>query len=76
MLKQKYFLTDFFILSAEKQPIKSLWRKIEWLRLFLCLKFEEVLDGAFCRIFEIVLRLQQISKVFNNGSHLRLSYAG
>ena len=32
MLKQKYFLTDFFILSAEKQPIKSLWRKIEWLR--------------------------------------------
>ena len=28
MLKQKYFLTDFFILSAEKQPIK--WN-IEWL---------------------------------------------
>ncbi|MEQ3145316.1 hypothetical protein, partial [Phocaeicola coprocola] len=25
------FLTDFFILSAEKQPIKSSWRKIEWL---------------------------------------------
>lgn len=33
MLKQKYFLTDFFILSAEKQPIKSLWRKIEWLHV-------------------------------------------
>ena len=33
MLKQKYFLTDFFILSAEKQPIKSSWRKIEWLPL-------------------------------------------
>lgn len=32
MLKQKYFLTDFFILSAEKQPIKSSWRKIEWLQ--------------------------------------------
>ena len=32
MLKQKYFLTNFFILSAEKQPIKSSWRKIEWLR--------------------------------------------
>ena len=28
MLKQKYFLADFFILSAEKQPIKSSWRKI------------------------------------------------
>ena len=32
MLKQKYFLTDIFILSAEKQPIKLSWRKIEWLR--------------------------------------------
>jgi len=32
MLKQKYFLTNFFILSAEKQPIKSSWRKIEWLQ--------------------------------------------
>ena len=31
MLKQKYFLTNFFILSAEKQPINSSWRKIEWL---------------------------------------------
>ena len=33
MLKQKYFLADVFILSAEKQPIKSSWRKIEWLLL-------------------------------------------
>ena len=33
MLKQKYFLADIFILSAEKQPIKLSWRKIEWLRL-------------------------------------------
>lgn len=32
MLKQKYFLADIFILSAEKQPIKLSWRKIEWLR--------------------------------------------
>ena len=28
MLKQKYFLADIFILSAEKQPIKLSWRKI------------------------------------------------
>ena len=35
MLKQKYFLTDIFILSAEKQPIKLSWRKIECLRLSL-----------------------------------------
>ncbi len=33
MLKQKYFLTDIFILSAEKQPIKLSWRKIECLRI-------------------------------------------
>ena len=34
MLKQKYFLTNFFILSAEKQPIKSSWRNIEWLQKY------------------------------------------
>ena len=33
MLKLNYFLADIFILSAEKQPIKLSWRKIEWLRL-------------------------------------------
>ena len=33
MLKQKYFLTDIFILSAEKQPIKLSWRKIECLHV-------------------------------------------
>ena len=31
MLKLNYFLTDIFILSAEKQPIKLSWRNIEWL---------------------------------------------
>ena len=36
MLKQKYFLTDIFILSAEKQPIKLSWRKIEWLPFKKC----------------------------------------
>lgn len=35
MLKLNYFLADIFILSAEKQPIKLSWRKIEWLRCFL-----------------------------------------
>ena len=35
MLKQKYFLTDIFILSAEKQPIKLSWRKIECLLLLV-----------------------------------------
>ena len=32
MLKQNYFHEDIFILSAEKQPIKLSWRKIEWLQ--------------------------------------------
>lgn len=33
MLKLNYFLADIFILSAEKQPIKLSWRKIECLRI-------------------------------------------
>ena len=37
MLKQKYFLADIFILSAEKQPIKLSWRKIECLHLLAIL---------------------------------------
>ena len=35
MLKLNYFLADIFILSAEKQPIKLSWRKIEWLLYFM-----------------------------------------
>ena len=35
MLKLNYFLADIFILSAEKQPIKLSWRKIECLQI-LC----------------------------------------
>ncbi|WP_278454159.1 hypothetical protein [Phocaeicola plebeius] len=36
MLKLNYFLADIFILSAEKQPIKLSWRKIECLRSKTC----------------------------------------
>ena len=35
MLKLNYFLADIFILSAEKQPIKLSWRKIEWLPILV-----------------------------------------
>ena len=35
MLKQKYFLTGIFILSAERQPIKLSWRKIVWLQKYV-----------------------------------------
>ena len=38
MLKQKYFLTDIFILSAVFQPIKLSWRKIEWLPVLFALQ--------------------------------------
>ena len=38
MLKLNYFLADIFILSAEKQPIKLSWRKIECLRYDFLLK--------------------------------------
>ena len=44
MLKLNYFLADIFILSAEKQPIKLSWRKIEWLRATLFLRNTTVLD--------------------------------
>lgn len=42
MLKQNYFLADIFILSAEKQPIKLSWRKIECLlRASHCMKIRK-----------------------------------
>ena len=44
MLKQKYFLADIFILSAEKQPIKLSWRKIE------CLQLDTKLLGCFYEV--------------------------
>ena len=43
MLKQKYFLADIFILSAEKQPIKLSWRKIECLPLLYVLIIVSIL---------------------------------
>ena len=43
MLKLNYFLADIFILSAEKQPIKLSWRKIEWL-----LKDPVFEEGTWC----------------------------
>ena len=46
MLKQKYFLTGIFILSAERQPIKLAWRKIVWLLIMAKEKvnYQEVYD--------------------------------
>ena len=47
MLKQKYFLADIFILSAEKQPIKLSWRKIEWLLTLYTLYAALSKDNSF-----------------------------
>ena len=44
MLKQKYFLTGIFILSAERQPIKLSWRKIVWLQ-FVEEAISQIVDG-------------------------------
>ena len=52
MLKQNYFLADIFILSAEKQPIKLSWRKIEWLRSL--------------KVLHITLKVQFIFLIENN----------
>ena len=62
MLKQKYFLTGIFILSAERQPIKLAWRKIVWLQMKSkgipcsvpdrCAAAEEIEDGVTGFVFK------------------------
>ena len=55
MLKQKYFLTGIFILSAERQPIKLSWRKIVWLRLVLRSYFHAVMNSSLKKSGFIIL---------------------
>lgn len=58
MLKLNYFLADIFILSAEKQPIKLSWRKIEWLRFtFLRLQKSAKLLYGQRTVADFVFRL-------------------
>ena len=70
MLKQKYFLTDFFILSAEKQPIKLSWRNIEWLRIywvFITLKIHLYFKrNNSLRERRLLLRLEALFDDFND----------
>ena len=49
MLKLNYFLADIFILSAEKQPIKLSWRKIEWLLALMPHIRPQALDIFFAK---------------------------
>ena len=53
MLKQKYFLTGIFILSAERQPIKLAWRKIVWLPCNELVALNFLILGISLPIFRI-----------------------
>ena len=65
MLKQKYFLTDIFILSTEKQPIKLSWRKIEWLLVFgdTSESVDEVISPRFFIVY--ILGLKNVFSCYN-----------
>ncbi len=68
MLKQKYFLTDIFILSAEKQPIKLSWRKIEWLQAIGADK-QEIRESFFIgrQSYQLFFQRQSEHHVGRNG---------
>ena len=51
MLKLNYFLADIFILSAEKQPIKLSWRKIECLQFNAMSKQQATFDDFFSECY-------------------------
>ena len=62
MLKLNYFLADIFILSAEKQPIKLSWRKIEWLRKSG--KYELCISSlSFTTIFYVLKKICEHDKL-------------
>lgn len=65
MLKQKYFLTDIFILSAEKQPIKLSWRKIEWLICDVPLSVKHTRVVLFNRVSSLMFSFLSCIILFN-----------
>ena len=70
MLKQKYFLADIFILSAEKQPIKLSWRKIVCLLYFANMKIAQAFHPLLSS-FEVILRNQlhyALARHFSDGN--------
>ena len=62
MLKQKYFLTGIFILSAERQPIKLSWRKIVWLHTWYMSVKDKVADWYNMRSGEALCRYRVMNK--------------
>ena len=78
MLKQKYFLTDFFILSAEKQPIKLSWRNIEWLLASLDWHAVEAACPDFPLLYLLTFSFEIIHTLlsYGEGLYLRAPPAG
>ena len=75
MLKQKYFLADIFILSAEKQPIKLSWRKIEC--LLSASEFTEAIEELATHVADFGINEQDYSillRYFSFGLHRLKSY--
>ena len=66
MLKLNYFLADIFILSAEKQPIKLSWRKIECLQKNLFYNSDFCLIVAFEEFFEGYATYRKIMQQITN----------
>ena len=66
MLKLNYFLADIFILSAEKQPIKLSWRKIEC--LLASYKIEIMKELELRKPYRLQEIIEIVSKnIANNG---------
>ena len=63
MLKQKYFLTGIFILSAERQPIKLSWRKIVWLLNYMRIIFKKFRTRMIVGCILAVIALLAVSVV-------------
>ena len=60
MLKLNYFLADIFILSAEKQPIKLSWRKIEWLLKIMFTAVAKMSTSVYLVICRRILLIRDV----------------
>ena len=72
MLKQKYFLTGIFILSAERQPIKLAWRKIVWLPQKIA--YRERFEDA--KGYALYACIAHMNKFVDSTSFINKDYSG
>ena len=73
MLKLNYFLADIFILSAEKQPIKLSWRKIEWLPLLANSGVSRNFVGIIFYTRKVLLTSHYEKRLFEHASQPRVA---